>query len=131
MITDPIADMLARIRNGLRAKHQKVEMPASKLKMEIARVLKEEGFIASFKVSEEEKKKTMRIYLKYGPSKESVITGMRRVSRPGCRVYVRREEIKPVWGGLGVSILTTPRGVMTGRGARRTGTGGEVLCEIW
>ena len=131
MITDPIADMLVRIHNGLRAKHQKVDMPASKLKMEIARILKEEGFIASFKVSEEEKKKTLRIYLKYGPSKESVITGMRRVSRPGCRVYFRREEIKPVWGGLGVSILTTPRGVMTGRGARRARVGGEVLCEIW
>lgn len=131
MLTDPIADMLTRIRNAIRTKHTKVDVPSSKLKIEIARVLKEEGYIASYKVSEEDGKKNLRIYLKYGSGKQSAISGLRRVSRPGCRVYLGRQEIRPVWGGLGVNILTTPRGVMTGRGARRAGVGGEVLCEVW
>lgn len=131
MITDPVADMLTRMRNAIRVKHQKVDVPSSKLKAEIARILKEEGYIASFKVAEEDKKKTLRIYLKYGASKQSVISGLRRVSRPGNRVYLGRQEIRPVWGGLGINILTTPQGVMTGRSARRAGLGGEVLCEVW
>lgn len=129
--TDPIADMLTAVRNALRARHAKVDVPASKMKTEVARVLKEEGFVAAYKVIEEKKKKTLRLYLKYGPNKESVISGLRRVSRPGRRVYRSRREIKPVFGGLGINILTTPRGIMTGRQARRQGVGGEVLCEVW
>ena len=122
---------LARIRNAIRARHQKVDVPASKLKNEIARILKEEGYIANFKPAEEEGHKVLRVYLKYGNNNEAVITNLARVSRPGCRVYVRRTEIPRVLGGLGINILTTPKGVMTGRQARRQGLGGELLCEIW
>jgi len=132
MNTDPIADMLTRIRNAARARHARADMPASKLKVEIARVLKEEGYIATYKLVDESKvKKTLRVFLKYTPEKRSVISNLRRVSRPGCRVYVGKAEIRPVVGGLGISILTTPRGVMTGRAARRSGLGGELLCEVW
>ncbi len=130
-LTDPVADMLARIRNAIGARHQKVDIPASKLKTEIARILKEEGYIANFKPSEEEGHKVLRVYLKYGSNNEAAISNLARVSRPGCRVYVRRTEIPRVLGGLGINILTTPKGVMTGRQARREGLGGEVLCEIW
>lgn len=129
--TDPIADMLTSIRNALQARHQKVDVPASWIKGELARVLKEEGFLAAFKVIEESQRKTLRLYLKYGPGKESVISGLRRISTPGRRVYRRRAEIRPVVGGLGINILTTPRGLMTGRQARKQGVGGEVLCEVW
>jgi small subunit ribosomal protein S8 len=129
--TDPIADMLTCIRNALQAQHQKVDMPASRMKEEIARVLKEEGFVAAYKVIEENKRKVLRVYLKYGPNKEKVISGLKRVSKPGRRVYRDRRGIKAVYGGLGVSIVTTPRGVMTGRQARRQGVGGEILCEVW
>ena len=132
MITDPISDMLTRIRNAVKAKHPRVDIPASKLKVEIARILKEEGFISTFKVVEESKvKKVLRIFLKYTSDRRSVISDVRRVSRPGSRVYVGSGKIRPVVGGMGVSILTTPRGVMTGRAARKAGIGGEVLCEIW
>lgn len=132
MITDPIADMLMRIRNAAKARYTRVDMPASKLKIEIARILKEEGYISGFKVVEETKvKKSLRLTLRYTPDKRSVITNLRRVSRPGCRVYVSRSEIRAVVSGLGTSILTTPRGVMSGRAARKAGVGGEVLCEIW
>ena len=130
-LTDPVADMLSRIRNAIRARHQKVDIPASKLKTEIARILKEEGFIANFKPAEEEGHKVVRVYLKYGNNNEAVISNIARVSRPGCRVYVGRDEIKRVQSGLGISIMTTPRGVMTGRQARREGVGGEILCEVW
>ena len=130
-LTDPVADMLARIRNAANARHQKVDIPASKLKAEIARILKEEGFIANFKATEEEGHKVLRIYLKYGNNNEAVISNLERVSRPGCRVYVRRSDIPRVLGGMGINILTTPKGVMTGRQARREGLGGELLCEIW
>ncbi len=130
-LTDPVADMLARIRNAIGARHQKVDIPASKLKTEIARILKEEGYIANFKPTEEEGHKVLRVYLKYGTNNEAAISNLARVSRPGCRVYVRRTEIPRVLGGLGINILTTPKGVMTGRQARREGLGGEVLCEIW
>ncbi len=130
-LTDPVADMLARIRNAIRARHQKVDVPASKLKTEIARILKEEGYIANFKPAEEEGHKVLRVYLKYGNNNEAVITNLARVSRPGCRVYVRRTEIPRVLGGMGINILTTPKGVMTGRQARRQGLGGDLLCEIW
>ncbi|MBI4466130.1 MAG: 30S ribosomal protein S8 [Acidobacteria bacterium] len=129
--TDPIADMLTSMRNALRARHQKADVPASKIKGEIARVMKEEGFLAAYKMIEENKKKTLRLYLKYGPNKQSVISGLRRVSKPGRRVYRARVGIKPVFGGLGLNILTTPQGIMSGRQARRQGVGGEVLCEVW
>jgi small subunit ribosomal protein S8 len=130
-LTDPVADMLARIRNAISARHQKVDVPASKLKAEIARILKEEGYIANVKATEEEGHKVLRIYLKYGNGNEAAISNVARVSRPGCRVYVRRTEIPRVLGGLGINILTTPRGVMTGRQARKQGLGGELLCEVW
>lgn len=129
-VSDPIADMLTRIRNGIRARHQRVEMPSSKLKVEVARILKEEGYIASFKVSEEAKKKTLRIVLRYSADGESVISALDRVSKPGRRVYVGTREIPRVMGDLGVSIVTTPRGLMTGKNARKSGVGGEVLCSI-
>jgi small subunit ribosomal protein S8 len=129
-LTDPVADFLARIRNALGARHLKLDVPASALKAEIARILKEEGYIANFKMTEEEGHKVLRVYLKYGANSEAAISTLRRVSRPGCRVYVKRTEIPRVLGGLGISILTTPRGVMTGRQAKREGVGGEVLCEI-
>jgi len=130
-LTDPVADMLTRIRNALRARHQKVDVPASKLKLEIARILKEEGYVSNFKATEEEGHKVVRIYLKYDNNNEAVISNVARVSRPGCRVYVRRTEIPRVLGGMGINILTTPRGVMTGRQARKQGLGGELLCEVW
>ncbi len=129
MTTDVIADMLTRIRNALRARQPKVDVPASRLKTEIARVLKEEGYILNYKVAEEGARKTIKIYLKYHNGRP-VITELKRVSRPGCRIYVSRDEIKPVLGGMGISILSTPKGVMTGRQARREGVGGELLCVV-
>ena len=131
MTSDPIADMLTRVRNAMQARHPKVDVPASKLKAEIARILKEEGYIANFKVAEEGIKKTIKIYLKYSSGNEPVISAIERVSRPGCRVYVGQTNIPRVLGGMGINILTTPRGVMTGRQARKEGVGGELLCEIW
>ena len=130
-LTDPVADMLTRIRNAASARHQKVDVPASKLKTEIARILKEEGYISNYKAVEEEGHKIVRIYLKYSGGNECTISNLARISRPGCRVYVRRSEIPRVLGGMGINILTTPRGVMTGRQARKQGLGGEVLCEVW
>jgi len=132
MQTDPIADFLTRIRNAAAAKHQRVDVPVSKLKTEIARILKEEGYISTYKMVEENKsRKTLRIFLKYTPDRRSVITGMKRVSRPGQRSYRGATEIRPVVGGLGISILTTPKGLMTGRAARKSNLGGELLCEVW
>ena len=131
-LTDPVADMLTRVRNALQARHQKVDIPASRLKLEIARILKEEGYISNFKpTDDEEGHKVIRIYLKYGANNEAAISKVERVSRPGCRVYVRRTEIPRVLGGMGINILTTPRGVMTGRQARKEGVGGELLCQIY
>ena len=130
-LTDPVADFLTRIRNSIRARHQKLDVPASKLKSEIARILKEEGYIANYKPTEENGQKVLRVYLKYGPNTEAVIRDLQRVSRPGCRVYLGRDEIRRVQGGIGISIMTTPKGVMTGRQARREGVGGEILCEVW
>lgn len=130
-MTDPIADMLTRIRNALAARHQRVDIPASKIKTEIARVLKEEGYINTFKVIGEGPHKTLRIYLKYGPEGEDVITHLERVSKPGRRVYVGAEEIPYVLQGLGICILTTSQGIMTGHEARRRHIGGEVLCHIY
>ena len=131
MQTDPIADFLTRIRNAAAAKHQRVDVPVSRLKTEIARILKEEGYITNFKVAEEGAKKTIKIYLKYGTNNSPVISAIERVSRPGCRVYVGSKDIPRVLGGLGVNILTTPKGIMTGNTARKEGVGGEVLCQIW
>ena len=130
-MTDPIADMLTRIRNGLRARHENVDIPASKLKVEVARILKEEGYVVSFKEGEAEGKPVLTVMLKYGPSGEQVVTSIKRVSRPGCRVYVGSGDIPKVLGGLGVNIISTSSGVMTGRDARRKGLGGELLCEIY
>lgn len=129
-ITDPIADLLTRIRNGIQARHPRVDMPASKLKIEIARILKDEGYISNYKVSEEGKKKVLKIFLRYGSDGSSVIATLERVSRPGRRVYVGFRETPRVLGGMGISILTTPQGVMTGKKARKAGVGGEVLCSI-
>ncbi len=131
MTTDPIADFLTRIRNGALAKHPRVEMPSSKMKVEIARILKEEGYLANYKVVEEKGKKTLRVFLRYTPDRRSVITDLKRVSRPGSRRYVGKFEIKPVVGGMGIAIVSTPRGLMTGSSARKEGVGGELLCEVW
>jgi small subunit ribosomal protein S8 len=130
-LTDPVADFLARIRNSLHARHQKLDVPSSKLKLEMARILKEEGYIANYKATEENGKKILRVYLKYGTDNQAVISDLKRISRPGCRVYVSRTEIPRVLGGMGITIMTTPKGVMTGREARKQGVGGELLCEVW
>lgn len=130
-VTDPIADMLTRIRNANAAGHDEVRVPASKLKAEIARILKEEGFIQDWTWVHDGPQGTLRITLKYGPKRERVLRGIRRVSKPGLRVYVRRQEIPRVRGGLGVAILSTSRGILTDRQARRLGVGGEVLCYVW
>lgn len=131
MTSDPIADMLTRVRNALQARHAKVDVPASRLKMDIARILKEEGYVLNYKLVEDGARKSIRIYLKYTPGNLPVISHIERVSRPGCRVYVGGKEVPRVLGGMGVNILTTPRGVMTGSTARKEGVGGEVLCQIW
>jgi small subunit ribosomal protein S8 len=139
-MTDPIADMLTRLRNAVTAKHTRVDVPASRLKVEIARILQDEGYIQGFKMVEEKSPEAakaavprpmIRIFLKYGPRGEKVISGVERISRPGRRVYFRSNEVPQVLGGLGTSILTTSRGVMTGRAAQRAGVGGEVLCNVW
>jgi small subunit ribosomal protein S8 len=131
MTLDPIADMLTRVRNALIARHPKVDVPASRLKNELARILKEEGYVLNYKLTEEGSKKYIRLYLKYTPSNQPVISKIERVSRPGCRVYVGSKEIPRILGGLGINILTTPKGVMTGTAARREGVGGEILCQVW
>jgi small subunit ribosomal protein S8 len=131
MTADPIADMLTRVRNALIARHAKVDVPASNLKNEIARILREEGYILNYKLTEEGSKKFIRLYLKYMPSNLPVISRLERVSRPGCRVYVGSKDIPRILGGLGINILTTPKGVMTGNTARKEGVGGEVLCHVW
>ena len=130
-MTDPIADMLARIRNATQSRHPRVDMPLSRLKVEIAKILKSEGYIANFKTTEDGKQGVLRVYLKYGPGMERVITDLQRVSRPGCRIYCGKGEIPRVYGGLGINILSTSRGLMTGRTAAREGVGGEILCNVW
>jgi small subunit ribosomal protein S8 len=132
-MTDPIADMITRIRNGVRARLLRVDVPTSKLKVEIARILKDEGYVANYKTLEEAEGKQgrIRIFLKYGPGMERVITDLQRVSRPGCRIYCAKDQIPRVYGGLGINILSTSRGVMTGRTAAREGVGGEILCNVW
>jgi small subunit ribosomal protein S8 len=130
-INDPIADMLTRIRNGIHARHQRVDMPSSKLKVEVARILRDEGYVSNFKVAEEGRKKILKVFLRYGADGTSVISTLERVSRPGRRVYVGAREVPKVLGGMGINILTTPRGVMTGKSARKAGVGGELLCSIF
>jgi small subunit ribosomal protein S8 len=133
-MTDPIADMLSRIRNATGARHGRVDMPSSRLKVEIARILESEGYIQGFSVLEPEGDRVqahLRVFLKYGPRGERIIMGIERVSRPGRRVYFGRNDVPDVLAGLGMSILTTSRGVMTGREAVKAGVGGEVLCNVW
>ena len=137
-MTDPISDMLARLRNAVAAKHTRVDLPASRLKAEIARILQDEGYIQGFTLVEAPAEKAglaarrvIRVFLKYGPRGEKVISGIERISRPGRRVYLGVDDVPTVLGGLGTSILTTSRGVMTGRAARKAGVGGEVLCNVW
>ena len=130
-MTDPVADMITRIRNGVRAKVPRVDIPHSKLKTEIARILKDEGYIANYRVLEDQKQGVLRVFLKYGPGMERVITDLQRVSRPGCRIYCGKGEIPRVYGGLGINILSTSRGLMTGRTAAREGVGGEILVNVW
>ncbi len=130
-MTDPVADLITRIRNGVRAKLPRIDVPSSKLKVEIARILKDEGYIANYKVVEDDRQGQLRVYLKYGPGMERVITDLQRVSRPGCRIYCGKDQIPRVYGGLGINILSTSRGLMTGKTAAREGVGGEILVNVW
>jgi small subunit ribosomal protein S8 len=131
MISDPIADMLTRVHNGLMARQKQVVMPGSKVKLAMARILKDEGFIRDFEMTKDAPQPQLRIVLKYDRDRKSVVTGLKRISRPGRRVYVKRSDIPWVLSGLGVAILSTPQGIMTGQKARRQGLGGEVLCYVW
>lgn len=130
-MTDPLADMLTRIRNASMNQHEKVDVPGSKLKLEIARILKEEGYIKNFKFIRDNKQGAIRVFLKYEEGKRPVIAGIQRVSKPGRRVYTRAKEIPRVLGGVGIAIVSTSKGVMTDRKARRLNVGGEVLCNVW
>ena len=130
-MTDPLADMLTRIRNAYAARHQKVDVPISNLKLEVARILKEEGFINSYKVIGDGVRRNIRIYLRYGPKGEQVVSKIVRVSKPGCRVYAGSATIPRVLGGIGVSILSTSRGLMTDRQAKREKVGGEIICRLY
>lgn len=130
-MTDPIADMLTRIRNGNSARHENVVVPASRMKKEIAKILLDEGFINGFSVEEDGKQGMMTVELKYGPNGEKVITGIKRISKPGLRVYVKAGEVPRVLGGLGIAIVSTSKGIMPDREARKNGIGGEILCYVW
>lgn len=131
MVTDPIADMLTRIRNEILVKGEKVDIPASKMKVEIAKILKEEGFIKSYKIIRDKKQGILRITLKYAPDNTPLISGLQRISKPGRRVYVGKGEIPKVMGGVGIAILTTPKGILSDKECRKEGVGGEVLCYVW
>lgn len=131
VMTDPIADFLTRIRNGNMVMHETVEVPGSKIKLSIADIMKEEGYIKDYEYIEDGKQGIIRIYLKYGPNKEKVITGIKRISKPGLRVYVKKDEIPRVLGGLGTAVISTSKGLMTDKKARKEGLGGEVICYIW
>ena len=130
-VTDPIADMLTRVRNAVMVRHGSVMVPSSKMKLAIARILKEEGFIGDYEVVRGKPERVIRISLKYRDKSQPVLTGLERVSKPGLKVYVQRKEIPRVYGGLGIAILSTPKGVMTGHQAYRQGIGGELLCYVW
>lgn len=131
MMTDPIADMLTRIRNGNNAKHEIVDVPASNMKKEIAQILADEGYIKGFDVIDDGKQGIIRIQIKYGKNNERVISGIKRISKPGLRVYVNKDEIPKVLGGLGIAILSTSKGILTDKQAREEGAGGEVICYVW
>ena len=131
VVTDPIADMLTRIRNANQMRYKEVEVPASKMKLEIARILKEEGFIVDFKVKKNNVQNIIVLTLKYGEKKERVITGLKRISKPGLRVYAKAEEVPTVLNGLGIALVSTSKGVMTGRDAKKESLGGEVLAYVW
>jgi len=131
MMTDPIADLLTRIRNASRAEHEKVDIPSSKLKVKVTELLKDEGFIKNYRVIEDDKQGVLRVYLKYGVGNEKIISGLVRVSRPGRRVYVTKDKIPSILGGMGVAILSTSRGVMSDRESRKQQLGGEVLAYVW
>ncbi|MGI6358992.1 MAG: 30S ribosomal protein S8 [Bacillota bacterium] len=131
VMTDPIADLLTRIRNANIAYHETLEVPASKMKQSMLQVLKDEGFIRDFEYIEDGKQGILRLQMKYGANKERVISGLKRISRPGLRVYARKDEIPRVLGGLGIAILSTSRGIMTDKQARQAGIGGEVVCYVW
>lgn len=130
-MTDPIADLLTRIRNGNMVMHETVEVPSSKIKLSISEILRDEGYIKDFEYIEDGKQGIIRIYLKYGPNKQKVITGLKRISKPGLRVYVKKDEIPKVLGGLGTAVISTSRGLMTDKKARTAKLGGEVVCYIW
>lgn len=130
-MTDPIADMLTRIRNANTVYRDKVDVPGSKIKRAIAEILKNEGYIHDYKWTDDDKQGMLRLYLKYGDKKQRVITGLKRISKPGLRVYVGKDEIPRVLGGLGIAILSTPKGVLSDRQARAEGVGGEVICYVW
>ncbi|WP_028400869.1 30S ribosomal protein S8 [Ectobacillus panaciterrae] len=131
VMTDPIADMLTRIRNANMVRHDKLEVPASKIKKEIAEILKREGFVRDVELIEDNKQGILRIFLKYGPNNERVITGLKRISKPGLRVYAKADEVPRVLNGLGIAIVSTSKGVMTDKDARQAQTGGEVVAYVW
>lgn len=131
MVTDPIADMLTRIRNAVLARHDFTLVPASGIKLAIAKILREEGFIKDYEVLKGEPQRIIKVYLKYSEKKQPAVAGLKRISKPGLRVYTQRKEIPRVYGGLGIAILSTPKGVMTGQEAWRQGVGGELLCYVW
>ncbi|MBS1127641.1 MAG: rpsH [Nitrospirae bacterium] len=130
-MTDPIADMLTRIRNGSKAKLEKVDIPSSKMKLEIAKILKDEGYIKNLKMVKDRRQGVIRVYLKYTDDEAPVIQGIKRISKPGCRVYAGNDAIPKVLAGLGVAILSTPKGIQTGKQAKKDNVGGEVLCHVW
>lgn len=131
VMTDPIADMLTRVRNANSVYHDKVEIPASKIKQAVAQILKEEGFIKDFEMIKDDKQGILRVSLKYGPNREKVITGIKRISKPGLRVYAKKDQIPRVLGGLGIAIISTSKGIMTDKQARQDGLGGEVIAYVW
>ena len=131
MMTDPIADMLTRIRNGNDAKHDSVDIPASNIKKQLAQILLDEGFVKGYDVIDDGKQGIIRVELEYGKHNEKVISGIKKISKPGLRVYVKNDEIPRVLGGLGIAILSTSKGVMTDKNARKEGVGGEVICYVW
>jgi small subunit ribosomal protein S8 len=131
MMTDPFADMLTRVRNANKAKFKKVDMPSSNLKVSVAKILKDEGYVKNFKVIRDNKQGILVIYLKYDDDKNGAITGLKRISKPGCRTYFKKDKIPKVLNGLGTNILSTPKGVLTDRKARELNVGGELLCSVW
>ncbi|MEW6740681.1 30S ribosomal protein S8 [Dissulfurispira sp.] len=131
MLTDPISDMLTRMRNAILIKSEKVDIPASKMKVEIAKILKEEGFIKSYKIIKDKKQGILRVTLKYTSENEPVVSGLKRISKPGRRVYVGKSDVPRVMGGVGIAIITTPKGILSDKGCRNEGVGGEVLCYVW